>query len=190
MNVIAQTQVVVRNNRAQPFEWKGYGLKLFIPSDVLLPGVESCIITIRVGLSSQFQLPQHYDIISAVYEIRTTTELATPITIEIEHCAHCNSPSDSSNFKFAVAKASTSHPYKFELHPRGLFSPLSRYGSISTQHFSYFAILRYVGQWFFPSPSLYYCARVYYIRKQMTDWRVHFVITKDLQAAHKVCVRQ
>ena len=187
MNEIAQTLVVVRNNTAQSLEWKGYGLKLFIPSDALLPGVESCIITIRVGLSGPFQLPRHYDVISAVYDIRTTTELARPITTEIEHCAHCNSPRDSSNFTFAVADSKAS-PYKFELHHGGLFAPLSRYGSISIRHFSRFVILRYIGQWFFSSPSLYYCAQVYYICKQLADWRVNFVITRDLQTEYKVCV--
>ena len=188
MNIIAQTQVVVRNNIAQSFEWKGYGLKLLIPCDALLPGVESCIITVRVGLSGQFQLPQDYDVISAVYEIRTTTELARPVTIEIEHCAHCNSPRDSSNLTFAIAKTLAFPPYKFQLHPGGFFAPQNRYGSLCIQHFSLFSVLRYIGQWFFPSPSLYYCAQVYCICKQLTDWRVHFVITRDLQADYKVCV--
>ena len=186
MDVIAQTQVVVYNG-AQAFEWKGYGFKLLIPCDALLPGIKSCIITIRVGMSGQFQLPLHYNIISAVYEIRATTELAKPITIEIEHCAHCNNPDDCSNCTFSVAPE-TEIPYKFELLPGGAFEPLSRYGSISTKHFSLFLILRYIGQWLFSIPYLYYRAQVYYIRKQMTEWRVYFVITRDLQAEYKVCV--
>ena len=189
MNIIAETKVIVYQNKAQSFEWKGYGLKLLFPSDVLLPGVESCVITIRVGLSGQFQLPQHYNMISAVFEIKTTTELARPITIEIEHCAQCNSSHDSSYITFAVAESQMEPPCKFNLHPGGSFAPLSRYGSISTQHFSFFVILIHIiGRWFFPSPSLYYCAQVYYIRKQMTDWRVHFIITRDLQVEYKVCV--
>ena len=187
MNVIAQTQVVIYNNKAQSFEWKGYGFKLFIPDDALLPGVKSCIITIRVGLSGQFQLPQHYDFISAVYDIRTNTKLAKPITIEIKHCAHCNSPHDGSNLTFATAKSLTSQmelPYKFELLPGGCFTPQSRYGKLSIQHFSIFAILTNFVQWFF---TLYYYAQGYYIRKQITDWRVYFIITKDLQTQHEVC---
>ena len=185
MNVIAQTQVVVHNNGAQSFEWKGYGLKLLIPCDALPRGLESCIITIRVGLSGQFQLPRHYDIISAVYDIRTTAELARPIAIEIDHCAHCISPR---YFTFAVAKSQMGPPYMFELLPGGLFAPSSRYGKISVQQFSLFSILRYIGsfQWLFPAPSVCYCAQVYYVCEQITDWRLHFIITRDLP--DKVCV--
>ena len=191
MDVIARTEVVIHNNRAKSFEWKGYGFKLLIPSDVLPHGVESCIITIRVGLFGHFQLPQQYDLISATYEIRTTTELARPITMEIEHCSHCNSPHDSRNLTFAVAKTSQKEPpYKFELRQGGFSPSLSQYGSISIQQFSVFTILRYIGQCFLPSPPLHYCAHLYYIRKKMTDWRIHFVITRDLEVEFKVCMRQ
>ena len=183
MNVIRQTQVAVQSGQAQSFEWRGYGFKLYTPDDALPSGMNECLIRIQAGLSGQLHLPQQYSLVSAVYGITMTAQFAKPVTIEMEHCAVCNSPDDCEALTFAVAKTATKElPYSFEVLPGGVFTPLSSQGSINIQHFSLFTILARLRS------RRRYCAQLFYIRMQPTDWRLHFVITKDLEVETKVFI--
>ena len=181
MNVIDQTQIAVHDGQAQSFEWRGYGLKLFIPNQTLSSGVDECLISIQAGLSGQFTLPQPYSLVSAVYGITTTAQFAKPVTLEIEHCADCNSPDDCEDLTFAVAKTSTQElPYSFEVVPGGVFTPMSSHGSIRVQNFSLLTILAKL------LSRKRYCAQLFYVPIQPTDWKLLFVVTKDLEADTKV----
>ena len=181
LNPIGQTQIAVHDGQAQSFEWRGYGLKLFIPNQTLSSGVDECLISIQAGLSGQFTLPQQYSLVSAVYGITVTAQFAKPVTLEIEHCADCNSPDDCEDLTFAVAKTSTQEPpYSFEVLPGGVFTPKSSHGSIRVQNFSLIAIFKR-----FLSRTRY-CAQLFYVPVQPTDWRLYFVVTRDLEAEAQV----
>ena len=181
LNVIGQTQIAVRDGPAQSFEWRGYGLKLFIPSQSLSSGVGECLISIQAGLSGQFTLPQQYSLVGAVYGITVTTQFAKQVSLEIEHCADCNSPDDCEALTFAIAKTSTQElPYCFEVLPGGVFTPMSSHGSIRVLNFSLLTILAKLRS------RKRYCAQLFYVPIQPTDWRLYFVVTKDLEAETKV----
>ena len=181
MNLVGHTQIAVQGGQAQSFEWRGYGFKLYTPDDTLPSGMNECLIRIQAGLSGQLHIPQQYSLVSAVYGITTTAQFAKPVTIEMEHCAVCNSPDDCEALTFAVAKtASKQLPYNFEVLPGGVFTPLSSYGSISVQHFTLLIIL---AKW---HSRKRYCAQLFYIPIEPTNWRLHFVVTKDLEAETKV----
>ena len=189
IDIIGQTEVTVDSSGVQPYEWKDYGLRLHVPKGALPNGADGTI-TIKASLSGQFKLPRHHHLVSAVYEIHSNTDHSSPVTIEIQHC----SPPDSiSSLSFASIMASTKGPpFKFELHRGGVFSSHSQYGSIAIKQLcsiSLLAVVRSVSRLpqFLYKQSLYYCAQLLYICNQPTDWTLHLVMSRDLEAETKVC---
>ena len=184
MDIISETQITVRNSQEQSFEWEGSGFKVHVPDDALPSGVNECLIIVQAGLSGQFNLPQQCSLVSAVYRITTTQQFTKPVMIEIEHCVICNSPDDCEALTFAVAKTVTKNiPYRFEVLPGGVFTPQSPFGSINVQHFSLFTILARL------CSRRRYCAQLFYVCIQPADWRLNFVITKDLEMETKVILK-
>ena len=141
MTVIGETSILV-TNRAQSFQWKGYGLKLHVPQEILPPGLEYCRLHIKVGLSGEFKLPTNTSLVSAVYWIdsKPRCKFSKPIKMEIQHCSKS---SQSSTLSFVRAKCSQEVlPYKFNTMEEGEFSSLdiSCYGSVHLLHFSLIAV--------------------------------------------------
>ena len=165
-------------NEAQTFHWAGYGLKLHIPPASLPPGVGQSSIDIKASLAGQFSFPSNTTLVSAVYWLRSEISFVTPLTIEIQHCGkHCGALS------FVRTKYSQRDlPYQFKpLSSRGVFSPHHCYGSVTLSSFSGLGVTQE------GSEEQLYCARLYYLGTRI-DWRVHFVIIKDLEASIKVCL--
>ena len=167
------------------FEWVGYGMKLSVPEDSLPTGMEQCTCTINIkaSLSGPFQLPGHSELLSPVFWISAPCKFKNPVTLEIQHCA----PRDEASFadlNFISTKCSQKTlPYTFKQLDGGRFSANSTYGSIELTHFSWFGIIGRKG-----TPRSY-CAQIYYaIKEDPSDWRVYFIITKDLDALKSVCV--
>ena len=176
MDVIADTSILV-TNKAQTFNWKGYGLKLHIPQGALPAGLEECKLLIKVGLSGQFALPKNTSLVSAVYWIDSEPEckFSQPLTMEIQHCVK---PTLIPKLSFLHAKCSQKHlPYEFEADEGGLFCPESTYGCVQLTHFSLWTVIRRL---LFPQ-NVQYRARLYYQRKGVNQIDIHFVITKDLE---------
>ena len=183
LDIIGQTHV-----DGAGIQWKDYGLKLYVSQDERRGARNS--IAIKASLSGQFKLPNRHHFVSAIYELTTEREFSSPVTIEIQHCAP--SPPVDDSLSFAVVKVSQKElPYKFELHRGGTFTSQSSYGSISIhqlQSILLIAIVRSVG-WrprFSPKPSVKFCAQLFYTRNQLNDWRLHLVMTRDLEAEKKV----
>ena len=66
------------------------------------------------------------------------------MTVQLVHCAHLTSQSQSQYLSFVVAQVQPgkqSGPFKFELVPGGSFSPDSQIGSIELKSFSLVAIV-------------------------------------------------
>ena len=71
-------------------------------------------------------------------------QLDKPVTVQLVHCAHLTSQSQSQYLSFVVAQVQPgkqSGPFKFELIPGGSFSPDSQIGSIELKSFSLVAIV-------------------------------------------------
>ena len=178
MDITGETNLLVTND-AQTFHWVGYGLKLHIPAASLPAGVEKSSIEIRASLAGQYQLPENTTLISAVYWIKCAVKLAQLLTLELQHCGKHSS---NSPFSFVVTKRSQKElPYQFTLLKGGEFNFHSSYGSITLSHFCGLGVVQE------GSEEQLYCARLYYLGSRI-DWRVDFVITKDLEAEYKVSV--
>ena len=158
-------------NDPQTFHWKGYGLKLDIPPASLPAGVEQSDIKIKASLEGEFQFPENTTLVSAVFGLQCPVKFTKPLTLEIQHCGK-----HSGALSFVRAKCSQKDlPYQFKPleSPRGVFSSDS--GAVTLFSFSGLCIVQ-TG-----SEEQRYCSRLYYFGSKM-DWRVHFVVVKDLKS--------
>ena len=171
-------------NEAQTFHWAGYGLKLHIPPSSLPAGVGQSSIDIKASLAGQFNFPRNTTLISAVYWLHSPVKFSRPIAVEIQHCAM---PSGHS-LTFAWA-SQEEPPYKFTALEGGLFPTDNCYACIYLNRFSLVAIIQKLWSLLTSrQPERQYCAQIYYTRETESTWRVHFVITHDLEACITVRV--
>ena len=181
VEVVGETDFVA-STKGGLFEWKGYGLRLSIPEDSLPDGMEQCRINIKASLSGPFQLPEDSDLLSPVFWISALCKFKKPVTLEIQHCASTDEASFA-DLNFISTKCSQKElPYTFKELDGGRFPADSSYGSIQLTHFSGITV---TGRKRTPRA---YCAQIYYtIKEEASDWRVYFIITKDLDALKTVC---
>ena len=189
IDIIGEMEVTVDCDGMQPYEWKDYGLRMFVPKGAFPTGAEGTI-AIKASLSGQFQLPSRCDLVSAVYKIDANTDHLTPVTIDIQHCAF---PNDISSLSFASVETSKgSLPYEFELEKGGVFTAHSSYGSMYVEKLRMTLLLAVVrsASKLLRKRSLHYCVQLFYICKQPTDWRIHLVMSRDLEVERKVFMLQ
>ena len=185
-SVIAQRTFTI-TQESQSLHFHGYGFKLHIPEGSLPAEVAETKLNVQVSLSGHFQIPSGYELLSAVYWVYCPHKFTKPLTVEIQHCAVLSSNQQCAQLSFASTKCSQKElPYMFKVRDGGAFSHHCSYGSLSLTHFSGLAIIaRFVRR------SLgileQYCGRVY-ISKEVDDYKVHFVITKDLDAHRTVSI--
>ena len=164
---------------------------MHLPENALPPGAEKCEVHVKASLSGQFQFPERMELISGIYWISAPYKFAKPVTIEIQHCLRAEHAQYLSSLTYIVAKCTQENlPYNFKILSGGVFSPSSRYGSISLTQFSAFGItsllrLTSLMRWL---PSLMqwphvksYCARLYYSKRGSHSWEVYFAIVWDLE---------
>ena len=169
---------LVITNKAMNFQWKDYGFKLHVQDNSLPDGIPEYLVNIKASLAGQFELPEGYELVSAVYWVKTPGEFTQPITLEVQHCANFNDPNQ-------LHFVHTSHPpkslpHKFEVKDGGMFTLGSKYGALSTTHFCGIAVAKEV------EPGVHscqYCAQVYFTVKILKDYwyYCHFVVTKVLE---------
>ena len=163
------------NGRAQSFVWRRYGFKMHLPKNALPPGADKCLIYVKASLSGQFHFPESTELVSGIYWISTPYKFAKHVTIEIQHC----SSQDTSRLTYVVTKCTQEDlPYNFEILNRGVFSPSSRYGSISLTQFSGLGI---ISSLLTPFRVKIYCARLYYSTSGSHSWEVYFAIMWDFE---------
>ena len=177
VEVVSEKELVV-TNETMNFQWKDHGFKLQIPKNALPEGISEYLVNIKASLAGQFELPEGYELVSAVYWVATPGKFTKPVTIEAEHCAKFNKPSHLHFVRTSCTQKSL--PYKFEVIEGGSFSLGSRYGVLSTTHFSGTGIVKEVTP---AEHSCQYCAQVYFTVKSLQDYwyYCHFVVTKDLE---------
>ena len=176
MEVVGKEEVVV-TNKAMTFQWKDHGFKLHVPENSLPKGVSEYLINIKVSLAGQFELPKGYELVSAVYWVKTPGKFAKPVMIKVQHCANFSNPTQLRFVRTSCAQKSL--PYKFKVIDGGSFSLGSNYGALSTTHFSGKGIAKKTKP---GEHSCQYCAHVYFTVKHLQDhwYYCHFVVTKDL----------
>ena len=183
MEVVGEEELVV-TNKPMTFHWKNYGFKLHIPENALPKGVSEYLVSIKASLAGQFELPKGYELVSAVYWVRTPGKFKKPITIEAQHCANFSDPS-----QLRFVHTSCALPYKFKAIDGGSFSLSNKCGVLSTVHFSGKGIAKKVTP---GEHSCQYCAQVYFTVKHLQDhwYYCHFVVTKHLEICLAVSTKR
>ena len=177
VEVIGEVELVV-TNKGMSFPWEHYGLRLHIPENALPEGISEYLVNIKVSLAGQFELPEGYELVSAVYWVTTPGKFTKKVKIEAQHCANFSNPSQ---LHFIHAKCTQkSLPYKFKVEDGGSFTRGSKYGTLSTTHFSGNGIANEVRA---GEHSCQYCAQVYFTVKHLKNYwyYCHFVVTKDME---------
>ena len=128
------------------------GLTLSLPDGLFSPVDSTVYEAAAQGLwGGDFEFPAGTHLISSVCYISvspTVPQLDEPVTVQLVHCAHLSSQSQSEYLSFVVAEVQPgkqSGPFKFELLPGGSFSAKSQTGSIELKSFSLVAIVMAVG---------------------------------------------
>ena len=176
-DVVVEKELVV-TNEGMTFTLQDHGFKLHVPKNALPEGTPKYSVNIKVSLAGQFELPDGYELVSAVYWVRTRGKFTKPVTIEAQHCANFSNPNQLCFVRTSCVQKSL--PYKFEIIDGGSFSLGTRYGALSTTDFSGIGIAKEVKP---GEHSCQYCAQVYYTDKSLKDYwyYCHFVVTKDLE---------
>ena len=179
--MIGGTDFIV-STKGKFFEWEGYGLRLCVSEESLPTDMEECRINIKASLSGPFELPEDSELLSPVFWISTLCKFKKPVTLEIQHCA-CRDKAHFADLNFISTKCSQKElPYTFKQLDGGRFPTESSYGTIQLSHFSGITV---TGRKRTPRA---YCAQIYYtIKEEASDWRVYFIITKDLDTLKTVC---
>ena len=175
--VVGEVDLVV-TNEAMNFQWKDHGFKLHVPENALPESITEYSVNIRVSLVGQFELPENYELVSAVYWVKTPGKFTKPVVIEVQHCANFNNPNQLCFVCTSCIQKSL--PYKYKVVNGGSFVFDKKYGVLSTTNFSGIGVAKKVE----PSEhSCQYCAQVYYTVKNLRNYLYycHFVVTKDLE---------
>ena len=175
--VVGEEELVV-TNEGMTLQLIDHGFKLHVPENALLEGISKYSVNIKVSLTGQFEIPDGYELVSAVYWVRIRGKFSKPVTIEVQHCANFSNPNQLCFVRTSCAQKSL--PYKFEIIDGGSFSLGNRYGALSTTDFSGIGIAKEVKP---GEHSCQYYAQVYFTVKNLKDYLYycHFVVTKDLE---------
>ena len=188
VGVIGQTSVLY-TGVAQHFSWKNFGFKLGLPSNALPPDVAECQINIE-AIGGQFEFPEDSEPISGIYSISSPCTLQKPAVVEIQHCAVVKTVEQCSRLSFVVARSSGLQEalHSFSVEDGGIFGLNSPYGRIQITQFSLWSMVCNL----LPGLSVQrvYSAALYYIHDGINSWKVHFVITWDLDIHIKVGLRE
>ena len=177
VEVVGEKELVV-TNEGMNFQWKDHGFKLHVPENALPEDIPEYSVNIKVSLAGQFELPEGYELVSAVYWVKTQGKFTKPITVEVQHCANFSNPNQLQIVCTSCAKKSL--PYKFKVIDGGTFTLCNKYGALSTTHFCGIGVAKKVEP---KEHSCQYCAQVYFTVKDPKEYLYycHFVITKDLE---------
>ena len=104
MEIVGEKELVVTNEGIN-FHWKDHGFKLHIPENALCEGIPEYSINIKASLAGQFELPEGYELVSAVYWVKTTPrKFMKPVVVEVQHCANLMTLISSTLFTLAVPR--------------------------------------------------------------------------------------
>ena len=205
-DIVAKTTLEVIPGIPLTFEWKGHGMKLYVPADALKPDTPTLTMTIQASLSGQYQFPDDTELVSGIYWIAFPRRFSRPVILELQHCAYLEHPDQLSSLSFFTAKCNQKTlPYQFQPLSGGVFSTSTSYGTIDLYHFSGVGVSmrrnkgkgrggggkkkdKEIEKRKKQEVEKCYTARVFYIPQVATTWLMHFTIVCDLKLCLKVCV--
>ena len=135
VEVCGETVLKVVGNRSDELKWSDYGFSLEVPGGAL-PFGETANVAVKVILSGQFQLPEHYQQISAIYYISASEDFLEEVIVNHQYCAVTRSEEERSRLRIIIAKSPQNKlPYRFRVQ-KGVFNPDPQYASIKMKQFS------------------------------------------------------
>ena len=173
VDVYGRTSIVVTSSSLEQ-EWEEYGLKLYIGSNTLPQGTDSCKIWIKVSLSGNYEFPDNNHLISAIFWFccEPPCKFTKPVTIEIQHCAKSE---NISKLRFVKAVCTQKQlPYTFK-QIEGHFGSHSSYGIVNLNKFSGVGITQE------GTKDREYCAGLYYNEQEFQRTCIDFVVTFNLK---------
>ena len=173
--------MLVVTNSAQDFEWEKYGLKLHISEGTLPEGVRKCRVRIKASTAGQYNLPENFCLVSAIFWLRCEPPcmFAKSIAMEMEHCA-ATKVENTSKLCFVRALCSQEElPYDFKKIEEGRFGEESRYGIVELSRFSGVGIAEEkAGSTQQEADQREYSAIIFHsIKQRVTSYRIDFVVT-------------
>ena len=162
-----------------------------------MPDVLPMNLQVTASFRGQYEFPKGCEQVSGVYCISFPLELDKPATLDIQHCIEITHNYQCSSLSFARC-SQKNPPYKFELVQKDTtFKTHYPYGSVKTTHFSHWVILliRRVLGWeqsdaepekqpihaIHVQPTTRYGAHLFYKKKSIYSWMLHFVIIPNLE---------
>ena len=137
VHVAAKKLFLIQGNSPQSFNWDEYGLRINVPKGTV-PSTETCEIAVTALIGGQFTFPKGSELVSVVYAVSIASEIQQPLTLEIQHCVSLKTSEQSAYMRFAkTSSKQLPLPYQFHLLEGGVFSPDTRYGTISLTKFSF-----------------------------------------------------
>ena len=184
VDMCGEATFVVTNN-ADKFPWKEFGLMLHIRENSLPEGVEKCIVSVKVSVAGQYQFPENFYLVSAIFWFcpKPMRKFTKSITMKMEHC------SKSENFtKLCFMRANCTQeklPYTFK-KIGGHFTSEEHIGSIELNGFSGVGIAQEA------PPNKHkdsvqclrtYSAMIFHcIHQKPISYRIDFVVTWNTKA--------
>lgn len=119
------------------FLWRDYGIELHIPAAGDL--IDDIDVTVQVRVpDGSFQIPNGFQLVSAIYSISTSRPLPVKAVLRIQHCIPRHKVAASGRLTFVHVHSGP--PYEFQQLKGGKFSQKSCYGEIMVSEFSDFGI--------------------------------------------------
>ena len=141
--------------------------------------MNECEISIKASIAGQYQFPETFSLVSAVFWLRCEPmcKFSKDITMKMEHCAKSeNAPANLSFVRTLCTPKKL--PYTFE-KIGGCFTKAN--GIIELKGFSGLATVT-------SNPNEQeYCARLFYLsQRRVTSYEIDFIVTSNLEAHHTV----
>ena len=184
-----ETQTLNQSEVNQTIILKQFGFKVHFPPYTFL---EPANITVGVFLSGNFVPPTNTSLISALYYIKTSSELLQPARVEIEHCVNADwdhyDVNNTLTFGKANALSDSSHLHVFEKLSGGTFSRNS-WGVIELSSFSVIGVF---GNETVTASSIDYLAYLLRVRHKSRPevyiYDVSIVTSRKLNAIKEVTI--
>ncbi len=115
-------------------KFNNFGIKISVLENSLPEGVDTCVLHISFELSTDFETPANFELVSSIYRVKCEpkVQFKKPLTLEIQHCASLSSDHQQ---RLVFARA-TDRSKKFEILEGGHFPISKRHGSIQLTRFS------------------------------------------------------
>ena len=180
--VIESKKLKVVPGQSLSHRWEGFGVNLKAPANALVSDSPFQTLNLLNCNTDHFKVPENMELLSGIYWVDFKGKFAKPITIELEHCASVEQPSQFSSLSFVSTEPPTqvAPPYQLLPFPGGVFPQDSCYGSIQLSQSLLIAVVSD------GSATKSYRALNYYIPKTTTTWDIDLIITYDLEISIKV----